>query len=467
MTTPPSLFDANANISLKGLYQDAWARQDANKHTSMRYCDLYWLALAMRADHDAYFAQYGNELVPEEIINNMLPIWAHATKPILQMSLRETMDTLFGIEWYALCDWFVVPNIPTLKRTVDLVRHRLYFLSTRASASSFILDMSGEGYVEEETPNDATMKQNLIRLQDDEYFSDEDTRRRRRAKREAKQQSWVSRLGQVTAALLTQNKEEEGQQQLEEGTVAPSQLKATERKCTWALAHDANCTLREIDLAIMEYEQESANITWHGSKEVRVASFRRHLHILFCDYEQLIPKRKLWQHQALCLSSHRAIHHRKTGRAFASPSEILSAKLKNMININLPVSIDDMLADHATVPSAAWKRVNTDFLFWLASSVSIDKGDVWEFLTSQRIIRQQRLARKWIVEDAHGFDSFTHAFIFLRKRQRAQNIPHVVYLEPPNHASRLPEDIDLSQFDEHFKGPLDQENQTTPRSSLT
>lgn len=109
-----------------------------------------------------------------------------------------------------------------------------------------------------------------------------------------------------------------------------------------------------------------------------------------------------------------------------------------------------------------WLRVNTDFLFQLLSSIQHDSGDIFEYLTSEGIFTRLRVGGRWIVRlgdnnELHGFDSFTHAFIFYRRYQRRHGISPKVYVDGGHTVEEsgeliadLPTVVELDKFDQYL-----------------
>jgi hypothetical protein len=459
-----SLFSEYKKLSLKELYNDAWDDNyddddtgdggiTGSDHQSIRYCDLYWLALATKTNHKELYEKYQDVTLPQDIQNGFLSIWLHANFPIMSMSLRQVMDTLFGLEWFALCELFRPQRdltwVKEMQNLTNIVRYRLYYLATRSKASSLLLDMD-DGYTEEVSNRKRTTtagsSTKTSALQEEDYYSDEEKKKVIKYRRNLKT-NWADRM----IASATKGTTKTGDT---EGSYAPSNIVETQRKTTWVLAHDANCTLRELDRHLNRYLELAPYVTWHSADDTyNLAPFRQHCAERLEKFEALIPKRKQWQYEMQCLPSHRAIYQRVSNKPFAQPNEILASKLFNLVNMHMPKSLEEMIAPNATVDSKAWLRVNTDFLFELLSSIQKDEGDVFDYLVRQKIFFRLRIGGKWIVmidSKPHGFDSFTHGFVFYRRYQKAQKMSHFTYLYENTREFGLPQKVDLSQFDSYL-----------------
>lgn len=463
-----SLFDpANAGrLSLKELYSpEVWGDERSmeedgifqNDHQSIRYCDLYWLALATHTSkikHDpSYYERNCKQVIPKQICDKMINIWLFPNRPILNMSLMEVMSTLWGLEWYALCDLYQpVRDLQwahTVRDLVELVRERLYYFATLSSGSSFILDANADdGYTVEVSDGTATHTVSgfSTNVMEEDYHSDDDTKRVIKEKQFSSVQ-WSKRLHMVNSAVSKHIAEEE-----EGGSYAPSNVIETIKKTTWVFAHDVNCTLRELDYHLDQFISTYNQVIWHRNDGYDLSKFRQHCHMRLHNFEMLIPRRKEWQYNLQCLASHRAIYKRKTNKSFVQPNEILANKLFEYLNVNMPKCFDDMiLCNGRTIDHQIWLRVNTDFMFELVCAIEPDKGDVFSYLVHEKkVISRLRVGGRWLVhlpEQTHGFDSFTHAFVFYRRYQKQRNIAPIQLIYSTTNEYVLPRKVDLSAYD--------------------
>lgn len=450
-----SVFDEPA--SLQKLYTEYWDGgydenndEDADEYINgvannfqIRFCDIYWCALAEQTNHDLVYEQNKQVYIPLMIGQEILPHWSYPLFPIMNMSLKQITCTLFGLEWYILCELYQPERnlnwVKEMQNFVNIIRYRLYRLHTEGSLSSNILDVEEDGYTELVLDQSRKRQITSSLLLDEDYYSDEEKQKKVKRQR-TENVNWAEQFVTTTTKME------------EDGACAPSTIKETQRRTTLAFVFDMNSTLRELDRHISRFIHIAPKVQWHETDD-DVSSFRRYCVERLSRFDALVQKRKQWQHDLQCLPSHRVIYGRKTGKSNATSTEILSSMLATLVNKNIPTTLDELIAPPANVHRKAWKRVNTDFLFELLSSIEYENGDVFDYVVRHGIFTCLRINRKWLIhinDQIHGFESFTHAFIFYRRYCIKQNIQAVNYLFGDTEDG-LPKKVDLSQYDTILK----------------
>ncbi len=336
--------------------------------------------------------------------------------PLVSMTLSQIMGNLFGMEWYLCCEMYEMSGrgteewLTTCKVIVEAIRSRLYFLFSQSSVPSDVLDISE--YVEEVIEE---KQEEPIPI---DYFSDEEGKKQNK---------------RMKKTLTLDNLFDDDDDDTSAGTTS---LKITKRKLTMDFVHDVNWTLRQIDLALsMVVIQPHTDYHVPG-----IGMFRHRRKEQLIRFSELIPRRRLWQYNYQCLPSHRAIYIRRTKRIKASVSEIMANKLHQLLNENMPENMEQMLGYPVHISPEIWLRVNTDFLFELASSMN-EEGDVVSYLIHNGIIVRIRALGKWRYNNRY-FDSFTHAFAYMREIEQHKDPKVVIFNQ-----DILPVTIDLSIFD--------------------
>jgi hypothetical protein len=463
-----SLFtESNAIRSLGEVYSN-WQQDSDLLKGSIRICDIKWVSLAhylvkFTKNYFYFDRQHCSETMAEwqPLIHEKF----YRPLPILRMSLDHLFACLSGLEWYALCEMYDKrprdrgsPEwLERVKHTLELLRYRAYFFACHELSSS-VLDIEDYTYTKKEMREIKAQRLAAETGVEDVdclgYFSDEE-QRQQYSKRQ-KLSSSNSEKNDILRRLDAL-----------EGSVGTLDDRSTMVNINYAF--DMNTIFQRFDLSIRMYEHEFSKIPM-GSEEVELSSFmfRQHLNDRFKNLKNTTLLSKKWQFDLQCLSSQRLVYLRKAGKMEddgVSSEQVIMNRLMGLVEENVMHEMCEYLTPPVGVDSDVWKKVQTDALFSVYSSILPD-GDIyrWLFRTEEDVIMENvaahyifriRMSNKWCLHD-HGtrtlYTSFTKAFLVLRTRMLARNeSPHIRKILHGNEPQkRMVLVTDLSQFDMQF-----------------
>jgi hypothetical protein len=407
--------------------------------------NLCWMALAMQYPHER--EHFARKAIVNSLAGEMLPMWAIKDIAIVDMSLQQVLLTLEGILWLGLCTLYPTTRseqwFAQYDAIVEALRTRAYHLVAHAPISSFILNIADD-YTEPYTVAAGEKRVHLRGVVDEDYYSDAE--RKEKAKRARLQQEegvidWTQFTTPTAEGAAT-----------EEGSLAQTGTVETQRKATMALVHDFRWMFHDLDEA-----RERSRIASEKGPSYDLRALRQFFVEQFQGVEaNTLRSRAQWQDQLQCLPSFRAIYRRQKKRQRVSVQEVIVNKLHRLLHLDVPKTVSDMFLpvskDHDT--NARWLQRNTDFMFQHHSHTSMEKGDLYTYLTDRNVIERIALTGKWLLhlegKPTLWFDSFTHAFAHMRHEQKGMD--PIVYLFGAEQY-RLPKTIDLSQYDVFLWGP--------------
>ncbi len=432
------------------MYAD-WNRDSEILKGHHRRCDLTWLQLAIQANagYEAFDLKYATVTLGS-FQSAILDVWYHDT-PILRMTQRELVNSLFGMEWYLLCGLHdtnehrgTLTWLEQVTEIIEIIRQRAYFLA-RHELPTTILD------VEEYTIPDSTQRKwnGVIVAQptnDKDYDSaseDEDEKKDKVAPPKRTRRDMM--------------------EEAERGIQLAGLMGKTVRKTRVSLIYifDVNTMLHGIDLELERYRLEYLNIP-RTVTHPALWKMRRVLFETNQESEHVIRNRNIWQYNILALTSQRLIHCRRVKRPSSDVTneEILHAKLNGYLTG--PTNMKEMLYAPIGVDAKQWLRVNSDALFSLMSKQSAD-GDIYDFLVKAEeeasfseppFIYRIRILGQWCLCDRiQGktiHKSFLAAFATLRSLMRMRMDNPVVRVKIGHSIPPRIRTINLNQYDEMF-----------------
>ena len=463
--------DPNQNIrSVQELYS-TWDVDSVVRKGYRRVCDLKWLALAwyecMCSDHHQRMdAQFG-EVTMQDLGwgGKLLDKWKHEPVPILRMSLQQVMDCLLGVEWYVFCELYDLDIsrgsmewIENIRRTIELLRFRAYFLATH-SLSSTILDV--EEYVLTEVEMDAMPKSNagddgggggqqqepsgVLRPEDFTYL-ELDSEKQLKPQEVAAERKQRMMLQYELESLM--------RLYMQEG------MDSRMTRVNLVMVFDVNTILHSLDTGLDRYTTNYSSLPvepMDKTVEHMLVDVRKTLMERFQSMSTLIRLRRGWHCDLVCLPSFRFIHGRKKGLLAANSAtdeDVVLAKLGNSISSRIPNVHAEFILQPIGLSRTKWLQVNTDALVFIFS-LQVEGGgfqNMYKYLTCTqeqyearpnillsannpdrqrpRIFRV-RVSGLYVLHDMNGevtvHPSMCHALIRLRRNMNQRNDSPLIY----------------------------------------
>ena len=396
--------------------------------------------------------------------------WFHAGIPILRMSLRQTMDSLFGLEWYVFCEPYDLDPargtrewIEHVRHTLNLLRYRAYFLATHELCTS-VLD--AEEYVLTETEMSAIPKEGQtgdaaasgdgggggkrVRPEDYSYVDDSESGGDAASRKEE-----LARLAEERKQRLLLQHELESLARMYMATGMDSRP----TRVNLAMVFDANTVLHSVDVGLDAFEQRYMSLSQEPldrAVESVLVEVRKQLMDRFKSMSTVFRVRRKWHCEMINLPSFRTIHCRRKGMTAASGAtdeDVVLGKTGKSMDKHLPSTHDEFILQPVGLSRTKWLQVNTDALVYIYCLQQETGGyrNMWSYLSctqeeyeanpviplSEGNQRQKPRIFRIRITGQHGLcdvdgrltvhPSFSHALVELRKRMIARGDASVVY----------------------------------------
>jgi len=257
---------------------------------------------------------------------------------------------------------------------------------------------------------------------------------------------------------------------------------------TWTnrnFVFDINTMFHYVDTRLDVFEKEWLPLWLRQSKDLNekfdLHVIRQHANMKLMEGEMIGTTRKEWQSELCMLPCHKELYMRKTTRERFKWSEIMGLFVGKKVKNEFPGTKREMFLPPALFRTESWLRVSTDF-FFKSLSLNLTEGDIYQCLVTTEeendkpvtTIFRVRVLERWMLihqgEKIGFFDSFTRAFIMLRRRMielgespfvpnyymirmnrtlYLDNVQEVFYELPPPDSM-----VNLSQFDFLFVSSL-------------
>ena len=457
-----------------------WYEDSQLKRGFRRICDVKWISLAWyvcQTSYDPFDGQH--EHVTMDVWKpHIFPGWFHPLMPIVRMTQRQVVDSLWGLEWLIFSDMFdASPDrgnqawIDQIRYYVNILRHRAYYLACHA-LSTEILNVSDLVMTETEylaLAGDSRKNQTgpLKVLTTKDYYSDDDEEDDAEMRMEEKRRPHIVQSMRVKQVMEERKKQLSRERDLEEiaRQLIGEDGMGREDRTTWtnfAFAFVMNTILHSIDMGLTIYEKELSRIpTGPLAQRGQTAQFRETLMSRFQNMSTLLDTRKSWYCHLVCTDSHRLLRQRERDTIVQEigAEEIISVKLGIWINSLLPQNLADFLRQPIGLDPIQWKHVNTDALFYIYS-MQLEDGDIYRYLyrtqeqalalfsSGETFIFRIRVTNRWCLVESgtrSTYSTFLHAFIQLRVRMRQRGIPAKVRRFSEN--GKAYTEVDLGQMD--------------------
>lgn len=465
------IFDAESSQNIRSLQElySTWDVDSVVRKGYRRICDLKWLALAwhecMCSNHHTQMDTQFGEVTMQNLGwgSKLLERWRHEPIPILRMSLQQVVDSLLGVEWYVFCELYDLDIsrgnsewIANVRRTVELLRFRAYFLATHALSTS-VLDV--EDYVLTEVEMDSLPKGN-----------DDDS-----GQQQQQEHSGILRPDDFTyleANPDDQKKQQEMAAERKERLLLQHELDSLMRmymqegvdsrttRVNLNMAFDVNTILHSLDTGLDRYTSNYSSLPVEPldkTVEHILVDVRKTLMERFQTMSTLVRLRRGWHCDLVCLPSFRLIHGRRKGLLAANAAtdeDVVLGKLGNAISSRIPNVHAEFILQPIGLNRTKWLQVNTDALVYIFS-LQVEGGgyqNMWNYLVCSqeqyearpnvllstnnpdrqkpRIFRI-RVSGLYVLHDINGqvtvHPSVCHALIRLRRNMIQRNDSPLIY----------------------------------------
>jgi len=476
---PPSSFRFDGITSLSQVY-DNWSTDSKIYLRNYRKCDFKWIALALHTCKYTKKYKILDDKYQQETmdiwVNDINSKWLHRD-PILRMSLAQIFDSLNGLVYHIFCglydtkymidqdgDW--MNWLRCVRHTLDLIRYRCYLLSCHEFSTN-MLDL------EEYVLNSVEMEEfsRVGVLDDTAYYSDDE--KKKEVKKLKLAESVVIDIYRLFDAASIMNDNDSDDKNIEK---------------TWTnrnFVFDINTMFHYVDTRLDVFEKEWLPLWLRQSKDLNekfdLHVIRQHANMKLMEGEMIGTTRKEWQSELCMLPCHKELYMRKTTRERFKWSEIMGLFVGKKVKNEFPGTKREMFLPPALFRTESWLRVSTDF-FFKSLSLNLTEGDIYQCLVTTEeendkpvtTIFRVRVLERWMLihqgEKIGFFDSFTRAFIMLRRRMielgespfvpnyymirmnrtlYLDNVQEVFYELPPPDSM-----VNLSQFDFLFVSSL-------------